>query len=114
MKAKKYNIVLDKFFMIVSDDKINKGDWFCFKDGFLDGTVKTKNDYNQSVWNIKRCDSENETASLHRAQFGKNAANGIAGCHKIISQFKTRAKTTDLRLNDLVVPKIKENVIIEM
>jgi hypothetical protein len=121
MKKNKYLLIINNFFIIASNDKIKNGDWYIYKDRFLDGTVKTIDDYNQSYWNIERCNSENEIASLHRAQFGENSKNGIAGCHKIISQYLKGKRQTDTIKNPTnfclsfsSVPKIKDNVLIEI
>jgi hypothetical protein len=70
---------------IISDDKIEAGDWVIYKDNFLDGNVKTQEDFNAAKWNIKQCISKEEAAYTERAQFGRNNDNGICGCYKVIA-----------------------------
>lgn len=69
---------------IVTDDEIKEGDWYIYKSTFLDGTVKTQEQFDKAEWNVSQC-GENGEAGCHRAQFGKNAENGICGCYKIIA-----------------------------
>ena len=69
---------------VTSDEDINEGDWYAYKDGFLDGTVKTQEEFDTANWNVKQCEP-NETAYTKRAQKGKNTNNGLVGCKKIIA-----------------------------
>ena len=75
----------------LSTDKIYEGDWFIYKETFLDGTVKTKEQFNNAKWVIKQCE-KNEYSYIDRAINGKNSQNGLLGIFKIIS-------STDLSLN---------------
>jgi hypothetical protein len=84
---------------ILSDDEIKEGDWYAYKDRFLDGTVKTQEDFEQANWNIKQCEA-NETAYTQRAQQGKNAKNGICGCYKIIATTDPKLKVK-IHLNSM-------------
>lgn len=70
---------------ITSDEEIKEGDWYLYKRSFLDGTVKTQEQYDNADWLLKKCDNKEETSYTKRAQFGKNSENSIAGCYKIIA-----------------------------
>jgi hypothetical protein len=49
-----------------------------YKEGFLDGTVKTQEDYDKAEW-IKVIYYNKDKPYIERALTGKNAQNGLLG-----------------------------------
>jgi hypothetical protein len=68
---------------ITSDEKIKEGDWYLYKETFLDGTVKTKEQFKNSSWNVSKATKE-DMPYIERAETGRNAQNGLKGVLKII------------------------------
>lgn len=99
----------NKFVHFTSDEEIKSGDIFMYKEGFLDGTVKTQEDYDNSNWVIKTC-GDNETAYTTRAQTGRNSSNGLLGCVKIVATSDSKLEVIEEKAGDDVwvraLPKI--------
>jgi len=66
-----------EYFVKVS--KLAIGSKYSYKEGFLDGTVKTALDYIRANWVAAVVQSEEELSYIHRALNGTNAENGICG-----------------------------------
>jgi hypothetical protein len=74
---------------VLSNDEIREGDSVLYKETFLDGTVKTELEYHSNNWVLMKEVPADCLPAFHRAQQGRNAQAGIAGCHKIIMSTNT-------------------------
>ena len=75
---------------ITNDEEIKEGDWYLYKETFLDGTVKTEDQFKNSSWGISKA-TKGDMPYIERAEKGRNTKNGLRGIFKIIL-------TTDLDL----------------
>lgn len=69
----------------LSDEEIKEGDIVMYKERFLDGTIKTQEEYKSAGWNLILSVSKNDLPYVSRAQQGRNAKVGISGCYKVIA-----------------------------
>lgn len=73
-----------KNLFVLSDDEIKEGDWYLYKENFLDGAVKTQKDYNNGKWLLSKA-TKNDIPYIQRAENGKNNQNNLRGIGKIIA-----------------------------
>jgi hypothetical protein len=68
---------------ITSDEDIKEGDCYLYKETFLDGTVKTEDQFKNSSWGISKA-TKGDIPYIERAEKGRNTKNGLRGIFKII------------------------------
>ena len=73
--------------LLIQDIEPVLGDFYCHKERFLDGTVKTQEDYDSAKWCLDKVKTNNELPHIHRAYFGKNKKNGMFAIGKCIASY---------------------------
>lgn len=73
---------------IVSEDPIEVEDYFIMKESFLDGTVKTQEQFDQAEWILKQAE-EGDMPYIGRAENGRNNNKGIRGIYKVQGTLNT-------------------------
>lgn len=75
-------IELRGFKYYINFDEIT--DYYLYKQGFLDGTVKTREEFDSAEWELDRL-THSDKAYIDRAVSGVNAQNGFRGVYKLIA-----------------------------
>ena len=86
--------------------EIKEGDYMLYKSRFLDGTVKTYEDYQKADWNIQLV-TLSDAPYIQRAVEGKNAQAGLKGVFKIIA---SSPKLGDLPEFETLPPNTEDDV----
>jgi len=66
------------------NEKIKINDKFIYKETFLDGTVKTRQDFIKYNWILTTCNKE-DLPYIERALYGINSKKGISGIYKVMT-----------------------------
>ena len=75
-------IELRGFKYYINFDEIT--DYYLYKQGFLDGTVKTREEFDSAEWELDRL-THSDKAYIDRSVSGVNAQNGFRGVYKLIA-----------------------------
>lgn len=99
--AYKYIDVNGRWVLVDEGTDFKIGDIYLYKSTFLDGTVKTKEDFDKHSWNISVV-TEEDIPYIERAINGKNSQNNLRGVFKIICAEK------ELNLDVPILPNWRE------
>ena len=99
-------IETSEYVLAVSNEDISVGDYVATKERFLDGTVKKQEDFDNAKWQLSFAYME-DMVYIERARHGKNAANGLCGCEKVVAYLPKGKKELSLPLLPEIIEKSK-------